>query len=177
MSESPSENTRTIYDGKVVRLEIRQIRLPDGTTAMREVIQHVGAVAIVALDAEQHVYLVRQYRVGADQHLYEIPAGLLEDDEAPEKSAIRELREEIGYRPGELEAMGGFYVTPGYTTEYIHLFLAQDLTPDALEQDADEFLEVHRVPLAEALTMIENQTITDSKTIIGLLRVARRFGL
>jgi len=169
--------TRTIFDGKVVRLEIKQIRLPDGSVAEREVIQHRGAVAIVALDEHQHVFLVRQYRVGANQWLYEIPAGILEAGEDPEKSAIRELQEEIGYRPGTLEPLGGFYVTPGYTTEYIHLFLAKNLTPDALEQDTDEFLEVSRLPLAEALSMIENHTIIASKTIIGLLRVARRFDL
>lgn len=176
MSENDT-HTRTIFNGKVVRLEIKHIRLPDGTTAIREVIEHAGAVAIVALDENQHVYLVRQYRVGANQILYEIPAGILEPDEMPEKSAIRELREEIGHRPGSIELLGGFFTTPGYTTEYIHLYLARDLTPDALEQDTDEFLEVSRVPLAQALAMIENGTIIDSKTIIGLLRVARHLGL
>lgn len=169
--------TRNIFSGKVVRLDIEEIRLPDGSTALREVIRHVGAVAIVALDAEQQVFLVRQFRIGAGQHLYEIPAGLLEADEAPDKSAVRELREEIGYRPGKLEPLGGFYVAPGYTTEFIHVFLARDLIADPLQQDHDEFIEVSRVPLAEALTMIETQAIIDSKTIIGLLWVARRFGL
>ena len=170
-------STRTIFEGKVVRLEIKHIPLPDGTLAVREVIQHAGAVAIVALDEDQNIFLVRQYRVGADQSLYEIPAGLLEADENPADSAIRELREEIGHRPGTIEPLGGFYVAPGYTTEYIHLFLAQDLTADSLQQDSDEFIEVTRVPLPEALAMIENHTIIDSKTIIGLLQVARRLGL
>ena len=175
MMSDNAPTSRTIFEGKVVRLEIKHIRLPDGTSAVRELIHHAGAVAIVALDEKRNIFLVRQYRVGADQSLYEIPAGLLEADENPTDSAVRELREEIGFRPGTIEPLGGFYVSPGYTTEYIHLFLAQDLTPDSLAQDSDEFIEVTRVPLDEALAMIESQTIVDSKTIIGLLRTARHF--
>jgi ADP-ribose pyrophosphatase len=168
---------RQIYDGKVVKLAIVEIPLPNGGSAERELIEHHGAVAVVALDDAQNVLLVRQFRIGADDSLYEIPAGLLEPGESPDNSASRELREEIGYRPGSLEAIGGFYTAPGYTTEYIHLFLARDLTPAPLQQDADEFIEVIRVPLTEALTMIEMQTIVDGKSIIALLKVARRLGL
>ena len=170
-------HTRKIYQGKVVHLAVKTIALPDGTTAEREIIDHDGATAVVALDDEQNVFLVRQYRVGADQHLYEIPAGILNPGEPPNVSAVRELREEIGYQPGTLEPVGGFYVSPGYSTEYIHIFYAHDLTPAPLEQDADEFIEVTRVPLAKALAMIEQGEIIDSKTIIGLLRVARHLNL
>lgn len=172
-----SGQAQQIYNGRVVNLEIVDIQLPDGGTAKREVIRHAGAVAIIALDDDQHIFLVRQYRIGADQYLYEIPAGLLEADEPPEESAVRELREEIGYRPGRLEALGGLYVAPGYTTEFIHLFVAHDLVRDPLSQDTDEFLEVKRVPLQEAIRMVDEGEITDSKTVIGLLRLARQLGL
>ncbi len=166
-----------IFDGKVVHLTIFDIQLPDGSTAQRELIEHQGAVAVVALDKDQQVLLVRQHRVGAGRDLYEIPAGLLEDGESPLDCATRELREEIGYRPGRLDSLGGLYTAPGYTTEYIHLFLAQNLTPDPLAQDRDEFIEVARMPLRDALQRVENGEITDSKTVIGVLKVARRLGL
>ncbi|MAS33024.1 MAG: ADP-ribose pyrophosphatase [Anaerolineaceae bacterium] len=169
--------THLIYDGKVVNLALYEISLPDGDKAIRELIEHTGAVAIVALDDEQQVLLVRQYRIGAGDSLYEIPAGLLEPDELPEDCAIRELREETGYQPGSLQPMGGYYTAPGYTTEYIYLYLAQDLTPAPLQQDHDEFVEMVRVPLTEALSMIERQEIVDGKSIIGLLKVARSLHL
>jgi len=168
---------KQIYNGKVVHLEIVDIQLPDGSTAQREVIRHSGAVAIIALDDQQQVFMVRQYRIGADQHLYEIPAGLLGPGEPPEQAAVRELREETGYRPGTLEALGGFYVAPGYTTEFIHLFIARDLVHDPLAQDKDEFLEAAQIPLKDAIRMIDEGKIVDSKTIIGLLRLARQLDL
>ena len=168
---------KQIYNGKVVHLEIVDIQLPDGSTAQREVIRHSGAVAIIALDDQQQVFMVRQYRIGADQHLYEIPAGLLGPGEPPEQAAVRELREETGYRPGTLEALGGFYVAPGYTTEFIHLFIARDLVHDPLAQDKDEFLEAQSMPLKDAIHMIDEGKIVDSKTIIGLLRLARQLDL
>ncbi|HLV34558.1 MAG TPA: NUDIX hydrolase [Spirillospora sp.] len=171
------QRVRQIYSGRVVHLALHEIQLPDGSTAIRELIEHAGAAAVVALDEANHVLLVRQFRIGAHQHLYEIPAGILEAGEPPASCASRELQEEIGYFPGRLDALGGFYPTPGYTTEYIHLYLARDLSPAPLQQDHDEFIEVTRIPFGEALAMIERGEIVDSKTIIGLLRVARRLSL
>ena len=153
------------------------IRLPDGNLAQREVIQHAGAVGIVAFDNNHNLLLVRQYRIGADQELYEIPAGVLEPGEKPDASAIRELREEVGFQPNQLELLGGFYTAPGYTTEFIHLFLARDLHEAPLDQDKDEFIEIVPVTLTEALTMIERGDIVDGKTIIGILRTARKLDL
>lgn len=169
--------TETIYDGRVVHLDVRQVRLPDGQEQTREVVRHQGAVALVALDDEQRVLLVRQFRSGTQQMMLEIPAGLLEPDEAPETCAIRELREETGYQPARLESLGGVHPTPGYTTEYIHLYLATRLTEARLAGDVDEFIELVRLPLAEALALIERGGITDGKTLVGLLRVARRLGV
>lgn len=169
--------TETIYDGRVVHLDVRQVRLPDGQQQTREVVRHQGAVALVALDDEQRVLLVRQFRSGTQQMMLEIPAGLLEPDETPETCAIRELREETGYQPARLEHIGGVHPTPGYTTEYIHLYLATGLTEARLAGDVDEFIELVRLPLAEALALIERGSITDGKTLVGLLRVARRLGV
>lgn len=169
-----TRRVQPIFSGKVVKLAVHDIPMPDGSRAQRELIEHEGAVAAVPLDSAGNVVLVRQYRIGADAVLYEIPAGLLEPGEAPAACAIRELREEIGFQPGRLEPLGGFYTAPGYTTEFIHLFAAYDLTPAPLEQDHDEFIEKVSMPLAEALAMIECGDIVDSKTIIGLLKVARQ---
>ncbi len=169
--------TRRIYTGRVVKLDVHDVRLPDGSAGVRELIAHQGAVAVVALFENRDVLLVRQYRIGADAVLYEIPAGLLETGELPEACAARELQEEAGYRPGALTPLGGFYTAPGYTTEYIHLYLASALVSSPLERDADEFIEPARLPLARALEMIETGDIVDGKTVTGLLRAARRLGL
>ncbi|MCU0512830.1 MAG: NUDIX hydrolase [Anaerolineae bacterium] len=168
------ENTEAIYDGRIVKLALHTVRLPDGQLARREVITHPGAVAVVALDDQGCVLLVRQFRSAARQTMLEIPAGTLYPGEDPLTCAIRELREETGYRPQRIEPMGGIHAAPGYTTEYIHLFYATDLEAAPLRPDADEFLEVTRLPLAAALALIDDGGITDSKTSVGLLRVARR---
>lgn len=166
-----------LYDGRVVHLYVHEVRLPDGTLSKREVVKHPGAVAIIAVDETQHVLLVRQFRLPAGKILWEIPAGTLEPDEDPVDCAVRELQEETGFKPGRLEALGGFYVAPGYTTEFIYLFLASDLQESQLDGDSDEFIEAQRVTFVEALAMIERGDIVDGKTVNGLLRVARRLGL
>lgn len=166
-----------IYDGKLVKLHRVEVQLPDGERSLRELVRHPGAVAIVAIDRDRRVLLVRQFRIAAERVLYELPAGTLEDSEQPELAAVRELREETGYRPEKLEAIGGLYVAPGYTTEFIHLFLAQSLVLDPLDGDVDEFIEPVWMTYAQALELIEQGEIQDGKTQIGLLRVARRLGL
>jgi ADP-ribose pyrophosphatase len=169
--------TEQIYKGRVVTLVVHDVELPDGKQSKRELVLHPGAVALVAFDAQQNVLMVRQYRTAASRILWEIPAGTLNPGEEPEACAVRELQEETGYKPGQIEALGGLFVAPGYTTEFIHLFLATDLIESTLEQDDDEFLELERLPLSEALAMIERGDIIDAKTITGLLRVARRMGV
>lgn len=170
-------STEDIYKGRIVHLQVHQVRLPDGAVASRETVKHPGAVAVVALDAEQNVLLVKQHRSGVNRITIEIPAGLLEPDEHPRATAGRELREETGYRAETLEALGGIHVSPGYTNEYIHLFYATDLIYDPLSQDADEFVEMVRLPLQEALTKIDEGIIDEAKTVAALLRVARRLNL
>jgi ADP-ribose pyrophosphatase len=167
-------SSNRIYAGKIVTLDVQEVELPDGQHSMREVIQHVGAVAVVALDDAGRVLLVRQFRSAVRSVQVEIPAGVRNPAESPSDCAIRELQEETGYRPGKLEPLGGLFTAPGYTTEYIHLFLATDLTESRLPGDADEFIEVECLTLDEALGRIDRGEIEDAKTVIGLLRVARR---
>ena len=129
------------------------------------------------LDADGNVLLVRQYRLAADQVMLEIPAGTLEPGEDPAVCAARELQEETGYRPGKLEALSGIFAAPGYTTEFIHLFFATDLIESRLPGDADEFIEVERVPLSQAIAWVMDGTLIDGKSVSGLLKVARKLGV
>ncbi|MCA9909401.1 MAG: NUDIX hydrolase [Anaerolineae bacterium] len=164
-----------IYKGRIVDLSVVDVQLPDGKTSQREIVKHPGAVAIVALDPDQRVVLVRQYRTAAERILLEIPAGTLNPGEDPLVCAERELQQETGFFPGKLVSLGGIFVAPGYTTEYIHLFVANDLRASRLAADDDEFIEVSHVPLAEALAMIERGEICDGKSVAGLLRVALQY--
>lgn len=170
-------STQDIFDGRIVHLKVHTVKLPDGNESIREIIHHQGAVAIVAVDDEQQVLLVKQFRLGAGQVMYEIPAGLLEPDEDPQLAIVRELREETGYRPLNVESMGGIYLAPGYSTEYIHLYYASGYEYAPLEQDEDEFVEAIRIPLIQALSMIDNGEIIEAKSIVALLKVARRSGV
>jgi len=168
--------TTPVYDGRIVKLDLLDVRLPDGKEARREIIRHPGAVAIVAIDPAGNVLLVKQFRAAAGKILLEIPAGTLNPGEVPLSCALRELQEETGFRAEKLEPLGGIYTAPGYTTEFIHLFYATGLSESKLDQDADEFIEVERVSLAEALAMIDRGDIADGKSVSGLLRVARILG-
>lgn len=169
--------TAKIYDGRVVKLAVHDVRLPNKRLSKREVIHHAGAVAIVVVDENQNVLLVRQFRLPAGKILYEIPAGTLKPGEDPADCARRELQEETGYMPLNLEAMGGIYPAPGYTTEFIYLYYVTQIDISSLPKDDDEFLESIWIPLEEAISMTESGDITDAKTVAGLLRVARRLRL
>ena len=168
-------STQRIYSGRIVTLDLCEVELSDGQHQMREIIRHPGAVALVALDAHNRVLLVRQFRSASAQIMSEIPAGVLNAGEEPMAAAIRELQEETGYKPGKIESLGGFYTAPGYTTEYIHLFLASELIESRLPADEDEFIELDHITFSESLAMIESGEIEDAKTIIALLMVARHY--
>lgn len=165
-----------VYDGRVIHLVVLDVTLPNGGAAKRELVRHPGAVAIVPLIGDD-VLMVRQFRMAANRVMLEIPAGTLNPGEDPMVCAGRELQEETGYKPGVLESLGGIFVAPGYTTEYIHLFLATGLTESRLAMDEDEFIEPARMPLSELVAMIERGEIEDGKTTAALLKVARRMGV
>jgi len=168
--------TTPIYQGRIVKLDLLDVRLPDGKEAKREIIRHPGAVAMVAIDSQKKVLLVRQFRAAAGKTLLEIPAGTLNPGELPLSCALRELQEETGFRADKMEPLGGIYTAPGYTTEFIHLFYATELIESKLAHDADEFIEVERATMSEALAMIDRGDIADGKSVAGLLRVARILG-
>jgi ADP-ribose pyrophosphatase len=161
------------YRGHLLTLRLDQVRLPTQHIVTREIVEHPGAVAIVALDARQRVLLVKQYRSAAGCELWEIPAGTLEAGEAPAHCAARELEEESGYRAAEWRALGYFYSSPGILTEKMYLFLARRLVPASSNCQADEFLQTQFFSFRRALKMIERGDIVDAKTIVGLLRVGR----
>jgi ADP-ribose pyrophosphatase len=166
-------STRRIYDGRIVSLREDEVRLADGRSARREVVEHADVVAVVPIDSEGNVVLVRQYRLPAGESLLEVPAGGVDDGESPEDAAQRELREETGLRAGKLERLTGFYVSPGYCTEFIHVYLAKDLVDDPIDGDEDEDISIERMPLDEAVRLVGRDEIRDGKSIVGLLLAGR----
>ncbi len=151
-----------------MNLRVDTVELSDGRRATREVVEHAEVVAVVPLLEGEHVLLVRQFRLPTEQVMLEVPAGGVDDGEIAAEAAQRELGEECGQRGGRLERLGGFYVSPGYCNEFVHAFLATELEPVTLRPDADEELEVVRLPLAEALRLLGAGEIRDGKSIIGL---------
>jgi len=168
--------SRRVYEGKIVRLRIDEVTLADGINATREVVEHAAAVAIVAVAPDGRLLFVRQFRLPTGKALLEVAAGTLDGEEDPADAAQRELQEETGYRAACLTRLGGFWVAPGYCTEYIHIFLAEDLSESRLAADEDERIEVESLSLADALARIEAGEIEDAKSICGLLLYARQIG-
>ncbi len=162
-------SSNTIYRGKIVNLRVDQVSLPNGKTSRREVVEHAGAVAIVPVNENRELLLVRQYRYAAGMALLEIPAGKLEQGEDYAACAGRELTEETGYVAGKLKHIISFYSTPGFTNEQIHLFLATELTLKKQNLDEDEFIEVETVGLDQAQEMVISGAIRDAKSIAGIL--------
>ncbi len=160
------------YNGHFFNVRLDVMRMPNGHESKRETILHPGAVCAVAVDAEGLIHFVTQYRHAARGRLLELPAGTIEPEEDPATAIVRELQEEIGFRPGIIEARGGFFVAPGYTDEYIHLYFCRQLTPSMWAGDDDEDIVVHRLNLEDALGAIDDGRIRDAKTVIGILRWA-----
>ncbi len=169
-------DSRMVYSGKVVSLRVDEVTLPGGGTAIREVVEHPGAVVVVALDADDQVYLVRQYRHPIGGYLLELPAGGLEPAEDPLKAAQRELREEVGLEAAEWTPLGSFFSSPGFVNERLHAFLARGLVSVRTDPDDDEDISVVRYPLTELLQHLEETP--DAKTIaaLGLLSQTARDG-
>ncbi|TDA69999.1 MAG: NUDIX hydrolase [Clostridia bacterium] len=175
--EETTISSSRIYDGRVINLRVDRVALPDGRETSREVVEHRGAVVVVAMDQAGHVAMVRQYRYPLGQVTLELPAGTLEPGEDPLTSAQRELREETGLAATAWEALMACYSSPGFCTEKMHFFLARVSGQTAQATDADENIEVVRLPLAEAVRRVEAGEINDAKTALGILAVARRTGV
>lgn len=172
--ETPQKNnlrnileTENVYKGAILDLSIDHVLFPSGCEKIREVVKHKSAVTILPVHADGKISLVRQYRHAVDEELYEIPAGLIEHDEDPAATAVRELQEEIGYKPGVIEKVFEFYTSPGYSTERIIFFYATELSPSKLSEDEDEYIKVYEFTLQEIKNMIEAGDIKDGKTIMA----------
>jgi ADP-ribose pyrophosphatase len=163
---------QTVFQGRKIAVQQCQVTFPSGHQGQRELVEHPGAVVVVAVDAAGRLVLLRQYRFAVGQWLWEVPAGTLEPDEPPIETARRELIEETGYRAGRLEPLLKFFTTPGFTNERIEVFLATGLTAGDAAPEPGEEIEVHLVALPEAMAMIERGEIQDAKTIASILRYA-----
>jgi len=157
-----------IYQGRILNLRVDRVRLPDGGTALREVVEHAPAVGIIAETGDGGLYLVRQYRYPAGEYLLEIPAGIVEPCEDPLETADRELREETGFKPGALAEVAQFYTSPGFSDERIILFHARDLSPAPKDRDSDEFIDVVRLDRGQLQEAALSGEIRDSKTLTAI---------
>lgn len=162
------------FEGRVLKLRLDTVRLRTGEVTVREIAEHHGAVAMIALDDAGNVTLVKQWRAATGRVMLEIPAGTLEEGENPAEGAPRELREETGLSAARWEFLVRFFPSPGILTEEMFLYLARDLTDGAQELMGDEDIEVVRLPLDEAIARIATGEIADAKTIVGLLMTRER---
>jgi len=162
-------SSQQIYNGRILKLRLDTVKLPSGRVTKREIVEHDDSIAIVAIDGDDNVLLVKQFRKAVEKEVLEIPAGGIEPGEEPVAAVKRELREETGFLPQRVERIGGFYTSPGYSSEFLHLFVASDLTPAKLQAEDTESIKVERVPISRILELIRTGTINDAKSVAGLL--------
>lgn len=167
-------STEKRFSGRLLSVRLDRIRLDDGREAAQEILEHPGSVVMVPVDADGGIWFVRQYRHAAGREILELPAGTLEDKEAPVLCANRELREEIGLRADRLTGIGGFFLAPGYATEFMHVFLAEGLHPDRIPGDEDEVLSSEKRTRTEVIGMLDSGTLEDAKTVAALALALRR---
>lgn len=162
-----------LFEGKAFKVRVDQVQAPAGHIMHIEVVVHSGAVVLVPIEDDGRIVFVKQYRHPAGKILLELPAGTLDPNEDPESCAIRECREEIGMTPGKISRIGGFYIAPGYSTEYLDIYLAQELSPAPLDPDEDEDLEIERLDSHQIQQRIEAGIIEDAKTLASLHLASR----
>jgi len=162
-------DTQYIYHGRGINMRVDAVETPSGRKTTREIAEHSDCIAVVVLDNQDNVLLVRQFRYPVGRFLLEIPAGGIDSGEEPIDAVRRELQEEIGYFPKKIEQLTGFYAIPGYGTEYLHCFLATDLIPSRLIAEDTESIEVVRVPQGQIDQLIASGEICDAKSIAALL--------
>jgi amino-acid N-acetyltransferase len=163
-------SSQQIYDGRAIKVRVDTVLTPSGRKTTREIVEHVDAIVAVPIDENNDVVMIKQYREAVGRELLELPAGGIDDGEQPVDTVKRELQEEIGYLPGKVEKIGGFYPAPGYNTEYLHLYLASELTPSRLVAEDTEEIKVVRVPVSKIHKLIDSGEICDAKSIIGLMK-------
>lgn len=172
LQQTAKVTQRHVYQGKFLQIRNDVLEESDGRRREWDIILHPGGVAILAITQAGDLVLVEQWRRAAGKIMLELPAGLLDPHEDPEECAQRELQEETGFKAQELAAFGGCFVAPGTSNEYIHLFLARNLTPSPLYADDTDEIDIRTVSLSEALQMINHHQISDAKTVLGILKYA-----
>lgn len=160
--------SQTVFQGRAFEVRRDRVKYPDGRVVDLEIVGHRHAVTLVPVSQDGQIWFVEQYRHPAGKMLIELPAGVMEAGETPEQSARREIQEEIGMAPTSLARIGGAYLAPGYSTEYMHFFLATGLYPSALAKDENELLHARRISIREAYQMLENGEIQDAKSVTAL---------
>ncbi len=157
-----------MFEGRVFDVRRDRVRFPDGHVTDLDIVSHGGAVTIVPIDRNGHIWFVYQYRHAVRSWLLELPAGSLENDESPEKCAQREIQEEIDLAAGQLNLIGEFFLAPGYSTEYMYVYLATELYPKPMQADRDELIEVKSYPIKDVLSMAVSGKIIDAKSLAAL---------
>jgi len=161
--------SETLLQGRAFKIRRDTLKTPDSRVTKLEIVEHGGSVVLIPIDAENNLLFVRQYRHAAQADLLELPAGTREEDEPFEECAAREIREETGMEARNLQRVGDFYLAPGYSTEFMVVFLATDLAENPLQADDDEFLQVEKIPLKTAFEMAEHGEVPDAKSLAALL--------
>jgi ADP-ribose pyrophosphatase len=164
---------RTVFQGRIVTVNVEKVRLPNGHVSELEIIHHPGGAAVVAIDAERRVCLLRQYRHAAGGWIWELPAGKLEPHEPPQRTAQRELVEEAGISAQSWQSLGIYVSSPGVFTEKVRLYMARELAAVTMAREPGELIEVHWLALEDACARAEDGDIDDGKTALGLLRARR----
>jgi ADP-ribose pyrophosphatase len=161
--------SETLLQGRAFKIRRDTLKTPDGRETRLEIVDHGGSVVVIPVDNENNLLFVRQYRHAAKADLLELPAGTRDEQEPFEECAAREIREETGMAAGKLQRVGEFYLAPGYSTEFMVVFLATELKDDPLQADDDEFLQVERIPVKKAVEMAEHGEVPDAKSLAALL--------
>ncbi len=164
-------NSKTIFNGKILHVILDEVELPDGNKASREVVQHQGGVCVAALDEDNNLFFVRQFRYPYKEITLELPAGKLEKGETVLENGKRELKEETGCEGYSFMTLGAMYPSTGYTDEIIHLFACRVKSVGEQQPDEDEFLNVEKIPLNKAVEMVLNNQLPDAKTQITILKL------
>ncbi len=168
MKPDKTLSSKIVFEGRAVKLRVDTIQMPDGRQTTREIVEHGACIAVVAVDMDNNILLVSQYRDAVGKELLEIPAGGVDPGEGVENAVKREMQEETGYLPQKLVKLGGYYLAPGYSTEYLYLYLAEDLIPSRLVAEDTEGINVVKVPGSQIRKLLNSGKICDGKSIAGL---------
>ncbi len=174
--EEKTTGVKEVFSGRVIKVRVEDVILPDKKTSTREIIAHPGGAAMILIDDDKNVYMVEQYRIAARKMMLEIPAGKLEYGEDPQKAAEREVVEETGYRANKVTELGRYYATPGYCEEVLSIYMGTDITWEGQKLDEGEFVNIKKYSLDTLYKMVMDNEIEDAKTAIAILKAKNILG-